>query len=112
MVGMNGQVDMQKISGVEPLYTLVYGFMESKDTLTARQRYSQHSSSWVKIPLKEVPFKEVSRERGQISTPSNNLLGRHLTRPGGCTRREGIRVHMVPCHPMHVMSRKLGEGLA
>ncbi|KHE80083.1 hypothetical protein GE21DRAFT_1219258 [Neurospora crassa] len=73
MVGMNGQVDMQKISGVEPLYTLVYGFMESKDTLTARQRYSQHSR---------------------------------------CTRREGIRVHMVPCHPMHVMSRKLGEGLA
>lgn len=55
MRGMNGQVDMKKISGVEPLYTLVYGFMKSKDTLTARQQYSQHGSSWVKIPLKKVP---------------------------------------------------------
>ncbi|EGO54569.1 hypothetical protein NEUTE1DRAFT_104016 [Neurospora tetrasperma FGSC 2508] len=64
MRGMNGQVDIKKISGVEPLYTLVYGFMKSKDTLTARQQYSQH---------------------------------------GECTRREGIMVHIVPCHPMHVM---------
>lgn len=55
MLGMNGQVDMKKISGVEPLYTLVNGSKKSKDTLTARQQYSQHGSSWGNIPLKEVP---------------------------------------------------------
>ncbi|KAK3503549.1 hypothetical protein B0T13DRAFT_134124 [Neurospora crassa] len=102
MVKMNGQVDMKKkISGVEPLYTPVYGFMESKDTLTARQQYSQHVSSWVRIPLKEVPLKEVSRERGQISTPSNNLLGRHLSRPGGGVRAVKVLWYtwslVIPC---------------